>query len=436
VHNFIFYQLKQNLQKIFLNLYFQGKLLIVNLKKIMGSIGPGPLITAAFIGPGTVTVCTLAGIQFDYTLLWALVLSVAATIFLQELSGRIGIVTRQDLSELIRNQKGNHFLRITSMVLILTAIGLGNAAYQSGNISGANLGMGIFFEFPSWSLGPFTVLSGNLVIGAIAFGLLWSGNYKHLEKVLIALVLFMSLAFISVSLWIKPDLGNLLDGFIPRISPEKLPTIVALIGTTVVPYNLFLYASLVKKKWDFEDGLYSMKKDIWIAVILGGIVSMAIVVVGVANPSEKLQSAQDIARGLTGVFGTFGTYLMGFGLLSAGLTSALTAPLAGGLVICGILGLSQEIQSKSMRISMGGILVLGILFSSLGIKPVTLITLAQLANGVLLPVLSAWLLWAASQKNILGKYALKKSEFVFGVVIWIITLLLGVKSIGGVVGWF
>jgi manganese transport protein len=322
------------------------------------------------------------------------------------------------------------------MFLILTAIGLGNAAYQSGNISGANLGLGIFLEFPSWSIGPFTVLSGNLVIGAIAFALLWSGNYKRLERILIGLVILMSLAFLSVSVWIKPDLGSLFGGFIPSVSTEKLPTIVALIGTTVVPYNLFLYASLVKKKWTQRDGLDSMKKDIWVSVILGGLVSMAIVVVGVANPSENLQSARDIAGGLTGIFGISGTYLMGFGLLSAGLTSALTAPFAGGLVICGILGLSQDIQSKSMRISMGGILVLGVLFSSLGIKPVTLITLAQLANGVLLPVMSAWLIWAGSQKNLLGSYALKKWGLICGVLIWVITLLLGVKSIGGVVGWF
>ena len=79
----------------------------MNLKKLTDSIGPGPLITAAFIGPGTVTVCTLAGIRYDYTLIWALVLSVVATIFLQELSGRLGILTRMDLSQLVRSGTGS-----------------------------------------------------------------------------------------------------------------------------------------------------------------------------------------------------------------------------------------------------------------------------------------------------------------------------------------
>jgi manganese transport protein len=408
----------------------------VNLKKLTSSIGPGPLITAAFIGPGTVTVCTLAGIQFDYTLLWALVLSIVATVFLQELSGKIGILTRMDLSQLVRSRSGNQLGRFMVMGLILTAIGLGNAAYQSGNISGANLGLGIFVELPIWELGPIRLQSGNLGIGLLAALLLWSGNYKRLEQLLVGLVLFMSFAFLVAASLTKPDLGSLFQGFVPQFSTKSLPTVVALIGTTVVPYNLFLYASLVQKQWTNKEDLPLMKRDIWVSIILGGIVSMAILVAGAANPVDQLETAQDIAKGLSGVFGVFGTYLMGFGLLSAGLTSSLTAPLAGGLVICGILGWNQNIQGTSMRASMGIILILGVVFSSFGIKPVTLITLAQLANGILLPLISGWIIWISTKKNLLGTHALGVKGITFGGIIWIITLLLGIKSFGAVFGWF
>lgn len=163
---------------------------------------------------------------------------------------------------------------------------------------------------------------------------------------------------------------------------------------------------------------------------------MGILIVGVANPAQELQNAQDIAKGLTGVFGVFGTYLMGFGLMAAGMTSAITAPLAGGLVICGILGWNQEIKSTPMRVSMGIILLLGILFSSFGIRPVSLITLAQIANGILLPVISGWLIWAGSQSNYLGKFKNSWISNLFGLLIWLITLGLGIKSIGTVMGWF
>lgn len=408
----------------------------MNFKKLISSIGPGPLITAAFIGPGTVTVCTLAGIQFDYTLLWALMLSIVATVFLQELSGKIGILTQMDLSQLVRNTSGNKLGRFLAMGLILTAIGLGNAAYQSGNISGANLGLGIFTELPIWNLGPIRLQSGNLGIGLLAALLLWSGNYKRLEQLLVGLVLVMSFAFLVAAALTKPDLSSLLQGFVPQFSTESLPTVVALIGTTVVPYNLFLYASLVQKQWTTQEDLPLMKRDIWISIVLGGVVSMGILVAGAANPVEQLETAQDIAKGLTGIFGVFGTYLMGFGLLAAGLTSSLTAPLAGGLVICGILGWNQSIQSASMRASMGLILILGMVFSSFGIKPVTLITLAQLANGILLPLISGWLIWISTKKELLGSHALGAKGITFGLVIWVITLLLGIKSFGAVFGWF
>lgn len=408
----------------------------VNLKKFKASIGPGPLITAAFIGPGTVTVCTLAGIRFDFTLLWALALSVVATVFLQELSGRLGIVTRMDLSQLVRNRTNSKWGRYFIMGLILLAIGIGNAAYQSGNITGTYLGLGIFIDLPTWNLGPFTIQSGNLVIGLFAAGLLWTGNYKRLERILVGLVILMSIAFSIAAALTKPNLSALLQGFVPSFSTDKLPTIVALIGTTVVPYNLFLYASLVQKQWTKVEDLPSMRSDLWVSIALGGIVSMAILVAGAANPVEELETAQDIAKGLTGVFGAFGTYLMGFGLLSAGLTSSLTAPLAAGLVICGILGWNQNIQSTSMRVSMGTILFLGILFSSFGIKPVTLITLAQLANGILLPLISGWLLWMSTKKELLGVHALSPQGILFGIFIWSITLVLGIKSFGAALGWF
>ena len=408
----------------------------MNLNKFKSFLGPGPLITAAFIGPGTVTVCTLAGIRFDYTLLWALALSLIATLFLQELSGRLGIVTRMDLSQLLRNKTENEWNRYFVMVLILLAIGLGNAAYQSGNITGAYLGLGIFFNLPTWIMGPFTIQSGNLGIGILAAVLLWTGNYKRLERVLVGLVVLMSISFGIAAALTQPNLPTLFQGFIPSFSTEKLPTLVALIGTTVVPYNLFLYASLAQKQWTTERELPSMRWDLWISIGLGGFVSMAILVAGAANPVQELETAQDIAKGLTRVFGPFGTYLMGFGLLAAGLTSSLTAPLAAGLVICGILGWNQNIQSTSMRVSMGTILLLGILFSSFGIKPVTLITLAQLTNGILLPLISGWLIWMSSKKNLLGVHALGFKGVLFGIFIWGITLALGIKSFGAAVGWF
>lgn len=408
----------------------------MSFKNPLRNIGPGPLIAAAFIGPGTVTVCTLAGANFGFSLLWALVLSIVATVILQEISGRIGIVTGSDLSTLLRNQTGNRSIRLFSMVLILVAIVLGNAAYESGNISGANLGLAFYWEAPTLEFLGLQLQLGNFVLGIIAFLLLWTGSYKALERILVALVILMSVAFSVTAILTKPDLSSLFAGFIPKWNEAEIPTLVALIGTTVVPYNLFLYASLVNKRWKNESDIPLMRRDIAVSVVLGGIVSMAILIVGAANTSTEITSAIDVSKGLESVFGRFAGYMMGFGLLAAGLTSSLTAPLAAGFVVCGIMGWDQEIKSNPMRISMGIIVGLGLLFSSFGIKPVQLITLAQLANGILLPVISGWIIWMASQNAVLGKNRNTPLATGIAAFIWIITLVLGVKSIGTVFGWF
>ncbi|EAZ82567.1 Nramp family divalent metal transporter [Algoriphagus machipongonensis] len=406
----------------------------MSISSFFKNLGPGPVIAAAFIGPGTVTVCTLAGVNFDYSLLWALGLSIIATLALQEISGRIGISTGQDLSQLLRGRKSHPLFRVFSMILVLLAIVLGNAAYESGNITGANLGLEIFWKAPTLDFGPFNLQTGNFLIGLIAFILLYLGNYKSLEKILVSMVILMSLAFSITALLTKPEWKSVFAGFIPQWNTAEFLTIVSLIGTTVVPYNLFLYASLANKKWKSTRDISWMRKDIGLSVILGGLVSMAILMVGAANTSEVVNNVLDVSKGLEPIFGSLAKYLMGIGFLAAGLTSSITAPLAAGLVICGIMGWDQDLQSPAMRKSIGLVLLLGLVFASFGIKPVQLITLAQLANGILLPLISAWIIWIGAQEKIMGKFHSSTLQNIFYLAIWLITLTLGLKSIGAVFG--
>lgn len=405
----------------------------MSFKSIFKNLGPGPLIAAAFIGPGTVTVCTLAGANFGFSLLWVMVLSIISTVILQELSGRIGIVTGQDLSNLLRNQNPKSIFKPISITLVLIAVLIGNAAYESGNIAGANMGLAFYWDAPAFKIGVAKIQTGNFLLGMLAFLLLWIGTYKTLERILVGLVILMSMAFIATAILTKPDWSAVLRGFIPSINDGETPTLVALIGTTVVPYNLFLYAALVKKRWRKTTDLPYMRRDIAVSVLLGGMVSMAILVVGAANSSAGINSAGDVAKGLESVFGSFAGYLMGFGLLAAGLTSTLTAPLAAGLVVCGIMGWNQEIKSLPMRVTMGSMVILGLVFSSFGIKPVQLIILAQLANGILLPLISGWIIWIATQKSVLGSFSNSPLRTGIASFIWLITLILGIKSVATII---
>lgn len=400
------------------------------IKKWFKNIGPGPLVAAAFIGPGTVTVCTLAGVNFGFALLWAMGLSIMATIVLQEMSARLGIITQKGLSEVIRTEIKNPIIRGFVILLILSAIVIGNAAYEAGNISGGVLGLETIVGNPFVSIAGFNLNVLNITIGLIAFVVLYIGNYKVLEKVLVSLVILMSLAFLLTAIITKPELSAILSGlFIPKVSEENLLTIIGLIGTTVVPYNLFLHASLVKEKWHLETDLKFARKDTIIAVALGGIVSMCIIISAAAIETQHISSAADLAKGLEPLFGSYATYFLAIGLFAAGITSAITAPLAAAFVATGCLGWSTSMKSKQFKAVWIFILGLGVLFSSIGFKSIEIIKFAQITNGLLLPIIAAFLLWVMNKSSILGTYKNTVVQNSIGVIILGLAIFLGAKSI-------
>lgn len=400
------------------------------IKNWFKNIGPGPLVAAAFIGPGTVTVCTLAGVNFGYALLWAMGLSILATIVLQEMSVRLGIITQKGLAEVIRTEIDNPILRGLTILLILSAIVIGNAAYEAGNISGGVLGLETILGNPSVAIGNFDINILSLIIGAIAFIILYIGNYKVLERVLVTLVILMSVAFFLTAIITRPDLSAIFKGlFVPKVTEANLLTIIGLIGTTVVPYNLFLHASLVKEKWNHETDLKYARKDTIVAVVLGGIVSMCIIISAAAIDAQNIASAADLAKGLEPLFGQFAKYFLGIGLFAAGITSAITAPLAAAYVTTGYLGWSSNMKSKQFKTVWISILGMGVLFSSIGFKSIEIIKFAQITNGLLLPIIAAFLLWVMNKSSILGVYKNTIIQNVIGYIILGLAIFLGAKSI-------
>ncbi|WP_340156606.1 Nramp family divalent metal transporter [uncultured Winogradskyella sp.] len=398
--------------------------------KFFKNIGPGPLIAAAFIGPGTVTVCTLAGANFGFALLWAMALSIFATVVLQEMAARLGIVSQKGLSEIIREEITHPVVKVLAIILILSAIVIGNAAYEAGNISGGALGMEAIVGNVYWEIGSIKLNVMSLLIGIIAFVLLYIGNYNVLEKVFVFLVILMSLAFITTAILTKPNLVEVFKNiFIPKAPEGSILSVIALIGTTVVPYNIFLHASLAKTKWKDNSDLKSAKKDTMIAVVLGGMVSMCIIIAASAIQKQSITSASDLALGLEPLFGSFAKYFLAIGLFAAGVTSAITAPLAAAFVTDGCLGWESDLKSKKFKAIWMVIVLLGVVFSSIGFKSIEIIKFAQVANGILLPVIAGFLLWVMNKSSVLGTYKNSKLQNFLGLVILVITIFLGLKGI-------
>ena len=389
--------------------------------------GPGVLIAAAFIGPGTVTVCTIAGVNFGYELLWALLLSVLATILLQEMSARIGLITGKGLTEVIREQlQSSPLARGLILTLIVCAIVIGNAAYEAGNLSGGRLGLESALGFDQSVIGRWL----TLLIGGAAFAILFSGSYKVLERALTALVVLMSLSFVTAAVLTRPDPGLILKGLLlPGISDANLLTIVGLIGTTVVPYNLFLHAALVREKWTDAASLPAARRDTVIAVSLGGLVSMSILISATAADASQVSNAGDLARSLEPLYGSAAKYLLGIGLFAAGITSAITAPLAAAYVVRGCMGWPASLQHPGFRAAWMFVLFSGMLFASLGINPIEIIRFAQIANGITLPVVAGIVLWLINTRLLPARYRNTRLHNLAGLSILMITIFLGIRSI-------
>ena len=399
------------------------------------NIGPGTLIAAAFIGPGTVTACTQAGVKFGFALLWALVLSIIATVVLQEMAARLGLVYGKGLAEAVKDQFSKKWLRWTALGLIISAVIIGNSAYEAGNISGGVLGLQTIFPNTILHFGTWDLNYLNLILGTIAFVILYIGNYKILEKILISLVLLMSLSFILTAIVTQPNLFEMFKGMaIPKQPEGSLFVIIGLIGTTVVPYNLFLHASLVQEKWNGPEDLKHAKKDTTISIILGGLVSIAIVVCGAAVQSTGILNGADLAKGLEPLFGDFARYFLGIGLFAAGITSAITAPMAAAYVAKGCFGWTGGMKSKQFRAVWMLILLIGIIVSSLGLKPIEIIQFAQVANGLLLPIIALFLLWIVNKTSIMKTYTNTKIQNLVSIVIVLITVGLCIKTMIKVFG--
>ena len=391
-------------------------------------LGPGVLVAAAFIGPGTVTACTLAGVNFGFSLLWAMLLSIIATYVLQEMSARLGIVTQKGLADVIKQELTSAWVRNSVIGLIFSAIIIGNASYEAGNIGGATLGMEALFGMTYSKLYP-------SIIGVLAFLLLYFGNYKALEKVFIFLVLIMSLSFLATAVLTKPTILELIKGlFVPSIPKASILTIIALVGTTVVPYNLFLHAALVSEKWKSKDDLKFAKRDTLISIILGGLVSISILISAAAITKAEVNNVMDMAKALEPLYGSAALYFMGVGLFAAGITSAITAPLAAAYVANSCFGWKAEFKDVKFRFIWILILVLGVVFLSFGIKPIEIIKFAQITNGLLLPIIAIFLLWVVNRAGVMGIHKNNVVQNCIGIIIILLSILLGSKSILTVIG--
>ncbi|MFO8236214.1 MAG: Nramp family divalent metal transporter [Bacteroidales bacterium] len=379
------------------------------------------VISAAFIGPGTIATAAKAGSSFDMQLLWSLVFSIITCLTLQEASARISIVSEYNLGEAIARQFRDKTSRVPVLILVIGAIIIGSAAYETGNLLGAVGGITLILDIPPAYMVVF--------IGILAALFLSIPTIRFVARFLGFLVVFMGIAFLTTAIIIKPSVSALLTGaFIPSIPDGSGLLILALIGTTVVPYNLFLGSGITDKAQKVKE----MRIGLSIAIILGGIISMAVLIVGSAVQSDF--SFETLAQALTGQLGEWALYLFGFGLFAAGFSSAVTAPLASAITARNLFSLRNpekwKPKSRSFILVWSFVLVTGVAFGSAGFKPIPAIIIAQALNGLILPFISIFLLFVVNDPRLMGDKRINRwpANLLMGVIVWI-TIVLGAMNL-------
>ncbi len=386
-------------------------------------VGPGVVVAAAFIGPGTVTAATLAGARHGVTLLWALLFATVATIVLQEMCARLGLATGAGLGQALRAVRGPRWVGAALGALAAVAVIGGAAAYEAGNLTGAALG-----------LSAVTGLSLRTWVGigtALAGALLWFGGYRVVERALAACVAVMGFVFLATAVLVAPHLGEIVRGsLLPALPTGAERDALALVGTTIVPYNLFLHAAAVRERWSDIADLRAARLDLVLAIALGGIVSAAVVVTAsAALAGGPVTSASDMAQQLEPLLGRWAGRAFAMGYAAAGISSAITAPLAAAYTLLDVTGRGRDVSTPPARAVWAGCMAVGAVTALIGFRPVPLIVLAQIVNGLILPVVAVVLLVAMNDRRRLGTHVNGWKGNIGGTLVALLCAALGARAV-------
>jgi len=246
----------------------------------------------------------------------------------------------------------------------------------------------------------------------------------------------MSVCFLVTAIIYSPHVTELLQGLlIPSIPDGATLTVLALIGTTVVPYNLFLHSRIVSEKWQNRGDLAPARLDLLLAVAIGVAASSAILLTAAgALRGEALGDISSMAGPLRNLLGELGSAVFGLGLWAAGMTSAITAPLAAAYTIAGAAGWSMDTTSFAFRAVWITVLLVGLVFVLSSAKPVPLIVSAQALNGIILPIAAVFLVVAMNRKSKVGSFANGPLANAAAVVFLFVVAILSARYLLGAFG--
>ena len=378
------------------------------------------MISAAFIGPGTVTTAVSAGSQFGLDLLWAVTFATLGCIVLQEVSARITIASGLTLGAAMIASFGERKGRAAQWVVGISVM-LGCAAYEAGNILGAVSGLNLVIAWPGWLL--------TIIVTVASGAILWSSRSKWISSIMTLLVLVMGIAFAALAL--SQDLGPislLKSSVVPVIPTGSELLVLGLVGTTIVPYNIFLGSGISKGQT-----LPLMRIGVSISVLIGGLITAFILLAG--NSIASFGSFHELATAMSEKVGNWGAVALAMGLFAAGFSSAITSPYAASIITSTVLG---DDHKGRIRATWMLVLLTGFVFGISGVRPIPVILAVQAINGLILPLLAAYLILVVNDERIVTKAHMP--GMIYNIVLLIIlfvVLLIGLNNVDkSLIAWF
>jgi manganese transport protein len=306
------------------------------MRRFIAFAGPAYLVSVGYMDPGNWATDIEGGSRFGYQLLWVILMSNAMAVLLQTLSARLGIVTGRDLAQACRDEYPKP---VAFALWVLCEIAI--AACDLAEVLGTAIGLNLLFGMP--------LIAGVILTGfdTMLFLLIQHLGIRKMEFFIILLVSVMGACFGMEVLLAKPALGEIANGFIPRLSGESLYVAIGILGATVMPHNLYLHSALVQTRHveQTEQGKRQACKfnlvDTSIALNVAFLINAAILVVsssvffthGVVV--TEIQQAHALLAPLLGT--TLASTLFVAALLASGQSSTLTGTYAGQIVMEGFL---------------------------------------------------------------------------------------------------
>jgi len=396
------------MKKMKLPLWLKNFLLFLSI------LGPG-LITASADNdaPGIATY-SMVGSNYGYNFLWLILVITVGEVVILEMAARMGAVTGKGTADLIREKFGVKMTTFAMFCLLIANLGTTVAEFAGIASAGELFGISKYVTVPILAL-----FMGLLIL---------RGNYKIIEKILIALSL-AALSYIATVFIIKPDWGVILhDTIRPQIqlSRDQIISMLAVIGTTITPWAIFYLQASVADKGVSMEGYKDTRIDVTFGSAWGNVISACIIIVSAATLFKagiRVEDAKDAAMALAPLAGGASTVLFAVGLLGASLLSVSVLPLSTTYAVCEAFGFERGLN-RSFRDapifygSFIGIIVLSVLIVLIpGMPLFQMMILSQTLNAVLLPVILALVLKLANDRAVMGNYRNSKVTNVLAIAI-------------------